>query len=275
MILVVMQWDYLGDCGPQDEEGTSSVRALKREGTVQKNKLVLKIHLIRPWRYINKISCITFEPLPKIDPKDKGKKVLEDEAESDAELEGVDETERKFDQLAKDEEIARKEEKKLADLKNKTLKKYQGSSIKRLNVELKEDTAKVPAEQEVIEQGTKKRKSGHVKMIARKRPRPQPNDDSDDEHRKCLRIVTFNSTIDSGIMETKSFVSMLHKVSSPDGDYLVVYRVNGHFRAFNYLMRVYRFLLAIDLFHLFDFGDEAVLQKEITQEGSELILGET
>ncbi|GKB54056.1 hypothetical protein Tco_0904809, partial [Tanacetum coccineum] len=43
-----------------------------------------------------------------------------------------------------------------------------------------EDTAKVPAEQEVIEQGTKKRKSGHVKMIARKRPRPQPDDDSDD-----------------------------------------------------------------------------------------------
>ncbi|GKG31924.1 hypothetical protein Tco_0426874, partial [Tanacetum coccineum] len=33
-----------------------------------------------------------------------------------------------------------------------------------------EDTAKVPVEQEVIEQGTKKRKSGHVKMIARKRP---------------------------------------------------------------------------------------------------------
>ncbi|GKC39387.1 hypothetical protein Tco_1051771, partial [Tanacetum coccineum] len=77
--------------------------------------------------------------------------------------------------------------------------------------------------------GTKKRKSGHVKMIARKRPRPQPDDDSDDEHRKCLRIVTFDSTLDSEIMETKSFVSKLHKVSSPDGDYLVVYRVNGHF----------------------------------------------
>ncbi|GJX15192.1 hypothetical protein Tco_0206950, partial [Tanacetum coccineum] len=57
-----------------------------------------------------------------------------------------------------------------------------------------EDTAKVPAEQEVTEQGTKKRKSGHVKMIAKKRPRPQPNDDSDDEHRKCLRIVTFEGT---------------------------------------------------------------------------------
>ncbi|GJU02646.1 hypothetical protein Tco_1112984, partial [Tanacetum coccineum] len=28
----------------------------------------------------------------------------------------------------------------------------------------------------------------------------------------------------------------LDKVSSPEGDYLVVYRVNGNFRAFNYLM---------------------------------------
>ncbi|GJT34116.1 hypothetical protein Tco_0924535 [Tanacetum coccineum] len=99
-----------------------------------------------------------------------------------------------------------------------------------------EDTTKVPAEQEVTEQGTKKRKSGHVKMLARKRPRPQPDDGSDDEHRKCLRIITFKSTIDSEIMETKSFIARLHKVSSPDGNYLVVYRVNGHFRAFNYLM---------------------------------------
>ncbi|GKA85466.1 hypothetical protein Tco_0807120, partial [Tanacetum coccineum] len=46
-------------------------------------------------------SVLTLKPFPKIDPKDKGKKVLEEEAE-------VDEAERKFDQLAKDEEIARK-----------------------------------------------------------------------------------------------------------------------------------------------------------------------
>ncbi|GKE59829.1 hypothetical protein Tco_1510196 [Tanacetum coccineum] len=44
----------------------------------------------------------------KINPKDKGKKVLEEEAESDAESEGVNEAERKFSQLANDEEIARK-----------------------------------------------------------------------------------------------------------------------------------------------------------------------
>ncbi|GJZ35658.1 putative ribonuclease H-like domain-containing protein [Tanacetum coccineum] len=42
-------------------------------------------------------SVLTLKPLPKIDPKDKGKKVLEEEAESDAESEGVDEAERKFD----------------------------------------------------------------------------------------------------------------------------------------------------------------------------------
>ncbi|GJZ00255.1 hypothetical protein Tco_0517684, partial [Tanacetum coccineum] len=133
-----------------------------------------------------------------------------------------------------------------------------------------EDIAKVPAKQEVTKQGTKKRKSGHVKMIARKRPRPQPDDDSDDEHRKCLRIVTFESTIDSEIMETKSFVSKLHKVSSPDGDYLVVYRVNGHFRAFNYLMEVLHIFDRQDLFHLYDLVMKQY--SEITPEGIELIL---
>ncbi|GKC98463.1 hypothetical protein Tco_1168738 [Tanacetum coccineum] len=56
-------------------------------------------------------------------------------------------------------------------------------------------------------------------MIARKRPRSHP----DDEYRKCLRIITIESTIDSEIIEIKSFIARLHKVSSPDGDYLVHY----------------------------------------------------
>ncbi|GJU90672.1 putative reverse transcriptase domain-containing protein [Tanacetum coccineum] len=133
-----------------------------------------------------------------------------------------------------------------------------------------EDTTKVPAKQEVTEQGTKKRKSGHVKMIARKRPRPQPGDDSDDEHKKCLKIVTFDSTIDSEIMETKYFVSKLHKVSSPDGDYLVVHRVNGHFKAFNYLIEVLHIFNRQDLFHLYDLVMKQY--SEITLEGIELIL---
>ncbi|GKF10146.1 hypothetical protein Tco_0048072 [Tanacetum coccineum] len=71
-------------------------------------------------------------------------------------------------------------------------------------------------------------------------------------------------------METKSFVSKLHKVSSPDGDYLVVYRVNGHFRAFNYLMEVLHIFDRHDLFHLYDLVMKQY--SEITPEGIELIL---
>ncbi|GJW78785.1 hypothetical protein Tco_0140467 [Tanacetum coccineum] len=41
-------------------------------------------------------SVLTLKPLPKIHPKDKSKKVLEEEAKSEAESEGVNEAERKF-----------------------------------------------------------------------------------------------------------------------------------------------------------------------------------
>ncbi|GKD85575.1 hypothetical protein Tco_1356729 [Tanacetum coccineum] len=139
---------------------------------------------------------------------------------------------------AEDERQIKEMNEESKDPKKKKLKKRVVNETPR-----EEDIANVPAEQEVTEQGTKKIKNGYVKMIARKRPRSQPNDDSDDEHRKCLRIITFDSTLDSEIMETKYFVSKLHKVSSPDGDYLVVYRVDGHFRAFNYLMEIVRWRL--------------------------------
>ncbi|GKF30143.1 hypothetical protein Tco_0096485, partial [Tanacetum coccineum] len=101
-----------------------------------------------------------------------------------------------------------------------------------------EDTEKVPVKQDVKKQGTKKRKMGHIKMIAGKKKRPQSDVDSDDEHRKCLKIITFEGTIDSEILERKSVIARLDKVSSPDGDYLVIYRANGNFMAFNYLMEI-------------------------------------
>ncbi|GJS41568.1 hypothetical protein Tco_0566611 [Tanacetum coccineum] len=313
---------------------------------------------------------LTLKPLPKIDPKDKGKKMIDEECESNIESDDITEAKKKFKMLAKDEEVARKVQeeweaeegkkrlaeeeatkvsltneydfiqarinadkilaeelqkeerekftieqrakflhdtiaaqrkflaqqrseairnkpptrnqlrnqmmtylkhvggKKHSDLKTKTFEEIQvlyeilkrqdqnfiaigsakdESQIKELNKDpkkkmvfketlRKEDTTKVHAKQEVTEKGTKKRKSGHVKMLARKRPRPLPDDDSDNEHRKCIRIITFDSTIDSEILETKSFIARLHKVSSPDGNYLIVYKVNGHVRAFNYLM---------------------------------------
>ncbi|GKB40678.1 hypothetical protein Tco_0885620 [Tanacetum coccineum] len=133
-----------------------------------------------------------------------------------------------------------------------------------------EDTAKVPAKVDVTEQGTKKRKGGHIKMIARKRKSPQPDVNSDDEHRKCLKIVTFKGTIDSEIMEKKSFIARLNKVSSRDGDYLVIYRANGNFRAFNYLIEILHIFNRQDLYHIYNLMMEQYL--EITLEGIELIL---
>ncbi|GKD14603.1 hypothetical protein Tco_1199010, partial [Tanacetum coccineum] len=53
-------------------------------------------------------SILTLKLLPKIDPKDKGKKVLEEKVESDVESEGVNEAKKKFKMLANDKEIARK-----------------------------------------------------------------------------------------------------------------------------------------------------------------------
>ncbi|GJX12813.1 hypothetical protein Tco_0204571 [Tanacetum coccineum] len=53
-------------------------------------------------------SLLTLKPLPKIDPKDKGNKKIEEEDEYESESDGIPEAEKKFKQLASDEEMARK-----------------------------------------------------------------------------------------------------------------------------------------------------------------------
>ncbi|GJV21527.1 hypothetical protein Tco_1370547 [Tanacetum coccineum] len=386
----------------------SQAKAVSREN--EKGVELKDVENIERPRPTSTRSLLTLKPLPKIDPKDKGKKKIKEEDEFDTESEGIPEAEKKFKQLARDEEMARKvqedweaeeEVKKLAeeeaikaalsneydfiqarieadrllalrlqdeeravhygkkqkfnmdtiaaqrrflaeqraiairnrpptrtqlrsqmmtylkhvgnkkhsDLKNKTFEEIQalyekvkrfdesftavGSTederkIKEMNegakdleqkrlkkkvakeTPKKEDTAKVPAKVDVTEQGIKKRKGGHMKMLARKRKRPQPDVDSDDEHRKCLKIVTFEGTIDSEIMERKSVIARLNKVSSPDGDYLVIYRANGNFRAFNYLMEILHIFDRQDLFHLYDLVMKQY--SEVTLEGIELIL---
>ncbi|GJX78577.1 hypothetical protein Tco_0326726, partial [Tanacetum coccineum] len=52
-------------------------------------------------------SLLTLKPLPKIDPKHKGKKKIKED-ESDTESEDINESEKKFKMLAHDEEIVRK-----------------------------------------------------------------------------------------------------------------------------------------------------------------------
>ncbi|GJU19561.1 hypothetical protein Tco_1152903 [Tanacetum coccineum] len=53
-------------------------------------------------------SLLTLRPLPKIDPKAKGKGKIKEEDESDTKSEDITEAEKKFKQLANDEEMTRK-----------------------------------------------------------------------------------------------------------------------------------------------------------------------
>ncbi|GJR70506.1 putative reverse transcriptase domain-containing protein [Tanacetum coccineum] len=53
-------------------------------------------------------SLLTLKPLPKIDPKDKGKKKIEEVDESESESDDIPQAEKKFKQLESDEELSRK-----------------------------------------------------------------------------------------------------------------------------------------------------------------------
>ncbi|GJX04584.1 hypothetical protein Tco_0190500, partial [Tanacetum coccineum] len=345
-------------------------------------------------RHTSTKSLLTLKPLPKIDPKDKGKKKIEEEDESNSESDGIPEAEKKFKQLASDEEMARKvqeewegeEERKtlteeeatndalirnyddikarieadrllaekfqeeereqftveerakflhdiiaaqrkflaqqkseairnkpptknqlrnqmmtylkhVGNFKHSVLKTKKFEEIQALYEKIKRsdedfiaigsaedermikemnekgiDSSKDESVNEKVkeEKGTKKRKSGHINMIVRKKPRPLKDVDSDEEHRRCLKNVIFESTIDTEVMENKSIVTELHKVSSPDGDYLVLYRANRSFRGFNYLMDLLHILDRQDMFHIYELITKQYL--EVTLEGYELIL---
>ncbi|GJR58785.1 hypothetical protein Tco_1500947 [Tanacetum coccineum] len=87
-----------------DETIAQFLVTLSQNKTKQKGVEIKEIKDIDRSRTTTERSILTLKPLPKIDPKDKGKKVLEEKAES----KGVNEVERKFAQLANDEEVARK-----------------------------------------------------------------------------------------------------------------------------------------------------------------------
>ncbi|GKE95025.1 hypothetical protein Tco_1579880, partial [Tanacetum coccineum] len=85
------------------DEGTKAVSREKEKGVELKD--VEETDRPRP---TSTRSLLTLKPLPKIDPKDKGKKKIEEEDESESESDGIPEAEKKFKQLANDEEMARK-----------------------------------------------------------------------------------------------------------------------------------------------------------------------
>ncbi|GJT49602.1 hypothetical protein Tco_0975759 [Tanacetum coccineum] len=260
-------------------------------------------------RPISTRSLLTLKPLPKIDPKDKGKKKIEEKDEFDTESEDIPEVEKEREQfnveerakflhdtiaaqrrfLAEQRAITIRNKpptrtqlrnqmmtylkhdgnKKHSDLKSKTFEEIQAlyEKLKRFN----ESFTAVGSTED--EKRIKEMNEG-VKDTNQKRLKEEDTSDvhSDDEYRKCLRIVEFEGTIDNEIMEKKSVIARLDNLSSPDGDYLVIYRANGNFRAFNYLMEVLHIFNRQDLFHLYELIMEQY--SEITLEGFELILWE-
>ncbi|GJZ11739.1 hypothetical protein Tco_0546498, partial [Tanacetum coccineum] len=91
-----------------DETISQFLVTMSQNKTKQKGVEIKEIKDTDRPRTTTERSILTLKSLPKIDPKDKSKKVLEEKAESDAESEGVNEAEKKFKMLANDEEIARK-----------------------------------------------------------------------------------------------------------------------------------------------------------------------
>ncbi|GJS11149.1 ribonuclease H-like domain-containing protein [Tanacetum coccineum] len=127
--------------------------------------------------------------------------------------------------------------KKHSDLKNKTFEEIQAlyEKVKRFDesfttVGSTEDERRIKEMNEGVKDSDQKSlKKRVVEEIPKK-------EDTAKVPAKCLKIVTFEGTMDSEIMERKSVIARLNKVISPDGDYLVIYKANRNFRAFNCLL---------------------------------------
>ncbi|GKA23693.1 hypothetical protein Tco_0709726 [Tanacetum coccineum] len=126
-----------------------------------------------------------FLHLPKIDPKDKGKKVLKEEAKSDAESKGVNEAERKFAQLANDEEIARKvQEEWETEEKNKKLAEEEATKRRIKDVNKKSTSIKKDdsiKEESKEKESTRKRKLGTRKKMKSRKRRFRQDTSQDDQ----------------------------------------------------------------------------------------------
>ncbi|GJZ51562.1 hypothetical protein Tco_0606077 [Tanacetum coccineum] len=159
--------------------------------------------------------------------------------------------------------------KKHSDLKNKTFEEIQAlyEKVKRFDESF---TAGGSTEDErKIKEMNEGAKDIEQKRLKKKVDKETPK--KEDTTKVPAKVdVTEQGTIDSEIMERKSVIARLNKVSSPDGDYLVIYRANGNFRAFNYLLKVLHIFDRQDLFHLY----ELVMKQysKVTMEGIELIL---
>ncbi|GJU02918.1 hypothetical protein Tco_1113256 [Tanacetum coccineum] len=144
-------------------------------------------------RPISTRLVLTLKPLPKIDPKDKGKKVLKEEAKSDAESEGVNEAERKFAQLANDEEIARKvQEEWETEEKNKKLAEEEATKVALIR-DYDDIQARIEADSILAARASRRERESSLL-----------NEKENDELRLCLTIATDeDKEVDYEILDKK------------------------------------------------------------------------
>ncbi|GJR79819.1 hypothetical protein Tco_0150604 [Tanacetum coccineum] len=113
-----------------DETIAQFLVTMSQNKTKQKGVEIKEIKDTDRPRTTTERSILTLKPLPKIDPKDKGKKVLEEKAESYTKSKGVNEAEKKFKMLANDEEIARKVQKEWeAEKEKKKLAEEEATKV--------------------------------------------------------------------------------------------------------------------------------------------------
>ncbi|GKB78150.1 hypothetical protein Tco_0945045, partial [Tanacetum coccineum] len=150
------------------------------------------------------------------DDQTEGKKKIEEEDESESESDGIPEAEKKFKQLASDEEMARKvQEEWEGEEERKRLAEEEATN----DALIRNYDRNKEERSEFLHESTL---SAQRNFLAHKDPKLSGTN-----------ILQQNQPVKSNddIIE-----ALLNKVSSPDEDYLVIYKANGNFRALNYLM---------------------------------------
>ncbi|GJU67807.1 putative ribonuclease H-like domain-containing protein [Tanacetum coccineum] len=122
-------------------------------------------------------------------------------------------------------------------------------AIKKIN----EKAAGLKESSEVVaDESSKKRKGTVRKMNSSRVLKKRKVQKLDEEVKTFLKVVDFEDdiTLNEEALEQHSLISRFLIVQSPEGEYIVVQRANGHIRAFNTLSEVLHILDRQDLHHL-------------------------
>ncbi|GJU11746.1 hypothetical protein Tco_1134142 [Tanacetum coccineum] len=214
------------------------------------------------------------QPSQAADPKDKGKGILvEEPKKKKLTLQQIRALE-----TTNDEEVARKiqelmdAEKKKKESNDELLKRVKETRLAKLRYpQMKELYDKVQESikdsfKDFIPMGSEKERKllqeRDEKRLLRKRKatisEEQPSKklklrtETIDALRNYLRIVDFEHNVqDKESLEAISVITEFKVIDSPDGEYLIIFRANNHFRAFNTLWEILHILDRQDLYHLY------------------------